>query len=128
MRIDWIVADLYPAERWMRLGPVAPAVWHEVGDRLPIAADDDGFAVRLDPGQQAGEVGLCLVSIHRFHAGTISPVSPPGQRHLWITRSDTCTRVRLEVVDSRSSREVVGLLVKMELKDVMVRFTNGREE
>ncbi len=37
-------------------------------------------------------------------------------------------RVRLEVVDSRASREVVGLLVKMELKDVMVRFTNGCEE
>ncbi len=38
------------------------------------------------------------------------------------------SRVRLEVVDSRASREVVGLLVKMELKDVMVRFTNGCEE
>ncbi len=44
------------------------------------------------------------------------------------TREAARLRVRLEVVDSRASREVVGLLVKMELKDVMVRFTNGCEE
>ncbi len=37
-------------------------------------------------------------------------------------------RVRLEVADSRASSGVVELLVKMELKDVMVRFTNGCEE
>ncbi len=36
--------------------------------------------------------------------------------------------VRLEVVDSWASREVVGLLVMMELKDGTVRFTNGCEE
>ncbi len=35
---------------------------------------------------------------------------------------------RLKVVDSRASREVVGLLVMMELKDGTVRFTNGCEE
>ncbi len=54
--------------------------------------------------------------------------SEPGRGGALIKPHRGQERVRFEVAGSRASREVVGLLVKMELKDVMVRFTNGCEE
>ena len=51
----------------MRFNPVCPLVRHEVGDWLSVAADDDGFTVFFQFGQQAGEVGFRFVNIHSFH-------------------------------------------------------------
>ena len=39
---------------------------HQIGNRLSIAADHDGFAVLLQLGQQAGKVGFRLVNIHQM--------------------------------------------------------------
>ena len=56
----------------MRLNPSYPLVRHEISNRLAIATDDDGFAVRFQFSQQAGKVGFCFVNIHFFHSETIS--------------------------------------------------------
>jgi len=60
----------------MRFNPARPLVRHQIGDRLSVATDDDGFAVGFQFGQQAGKVGFRFVNIHGFHCGYISPVSP----------------------------------------------------
>ena len=51
----------------MRFEPIYRPVWHEIGDRLAIAADDDGLAVPFQLGEQAGEMSLGFVNIHCFH-------------------------------------------------------------
>jgi hypothetical protein len=51
----------------MRFNPACPLVWHKIGNRLSIATDDDGFAVRFQSGQQAGKVGFRFVNIHCLH-------------------------------------------------------------
>jgi len=51
----------------MLFKPVYPPVGHQIGHRLAIPANDNGFTIRLQLRQEAGKIGLGLVNIHASH-------------------------------------------------------------
>lgn len=53
----------------MGLDAIGALMNHQIGNGFSIPADDDGFAVLFQLGQQAGKVSLGLVNVYGFHNG-----------------------------------------------------------
>jgi hypothetical protein len=70
----------------MRLDPAGPPVRHQVGQRLAVAADDDGRAILLHPRQQARKVGFRFMDVDRFHGDYVSPKCQFFQIHLLLVQ------------------------------------------
>jgi len=54
-RLNRVVFDFNFAQDWMGLDSAFAQVRNQIGDRLSIAANDNGFVILLNFGQQAGE-------------------------------------------------------------------------